>query len=227
MFDQFNNKFLNSPSVSIMCEKGLVQYLFQLISRAVQNILRVASVGIMGLGGLGSAVCLSLARLGIGRLRICDHDCVDLSNIHRQQYFLDQIGQPKTEALAATMRRINPFLRIETIEKRLTESSITRYFADVDVLIECFDDPAMKAAALRGALKKSPRIGYVGASGLSGFGPANTIYTRCLRPGIYLVGDGESGLDKGESLTAPRVGVAAQHQANQAVRLLLGLTDPP
>ena len=55
--------------------------------------LKRASVGIAGVGGLGSAVAVALARVGVGRLVIADFDVVEPSNLNRQQYFIDQIGQ--------------------------------------------------------------------------------------------------------------------------------------
>ena len=60
------------------------------------------------------------------------------------------------------------------------------------------------------------------ASGLAGFGPSNTIVTRKAARNLYLVGDGETAARPGEGLMAPRVGIAAHHQANAVLRLLLG-----
>ena len=73
-----------------------------LVSRhtpGVHQRVREASVGIAGVGGLGSAVAIALARVGIGQLLIADFDVVEPSNLNRQQYFIDQIGLPKVEAL--------------------------------------------------------------------------------------------------------------------------------
>ena len=64
--------------------------------------LKSSVIGIAGLGGLGSAVAVALARIGVGRLVLVDFDVVEPSNLNRQQYFVDQVGLPKTEALAAT-----------------------------------------------------------------------------------------------------------------------------
>lgn len=189
-----------------------------------QAIFERAAVGIMGLGGLGSAVAVSLARVGVGHLILADFDVVELSNIHRQHYFIDQIGMKKTTALKKTLVRINPFVAVTTLDLRLTEENIPRYFKKVDVLVECFDDPAMKASALRAALTRMD-VGFVGASGLAGTGPGNTIRCRRLRDRAWLVGDGVSDVRREKTLFAPRVGIAAQHQANQVVRLLLGEQD--
>ena len=189
---------------------------------AVQNRLKKGVVGVMGLGGLGSAVTMALARIGVGTLLLADYDIVELSNLHRQDYFLDQVGFLKTEALKQNISRINPFIRLVIIEKCLTEAMILHYFQDVDVLVECFDRPEMKAIALRVALTSLPGVAYVGASGVAGFGGNNLIKTKKIGDQVYLVGDGESAIGPDQVLMAPRVGIAAHHQANQVVRLLLG-----
>ncbi|OQX18937.1 MAG: thiamine biosynthesis protein ThiF [Desulfobulbaceae bacterium A2] len=190
--------------------------------REHQALLRRATVGILGLGGLGSALACCLAKIGVGKLILADYDVVTLSNLHRQHYFLDQVGHRKTEALAASLMRINPYLDVRLLDRRLTEEDIPRLFPAADVLAECFDDPAMKAAALRATLLHLPRTAYVGASGLAGTGCGETIISRPLRPGVYLVGDGSSEAGADGGLWAPRVGIAAHQQANQILRLLLG-----
>jgi sulfur carrier protein ThiS adenylyltransferase len=164
-------------------------------SRKFQHRFKRATVGIMGLGGLGSAMALSLVKIGIGKLIISDYDAVVLSNIHRQHYFIDQIGLKKTVALKKTLVRVNPFVAIKTLDVKLTEQSIPRLVDGVDVLVECFDGPAMKAAALRSVLQHMPEAGYVGASGMAGYGSGNTIVSRRIKPHVYIVGDNESDVE--------------------------------
>ncbi|MEW6521576.1 MAG: sulfur carrier protein ThiS adenylyltransferase ThiF [Thermodesulfobacteriota bacterium] len=190
---------------------------------AIQARIAEGVVGVMGLGGLGSAVAVALVRIGIGKLLLADYDVVELSNLNRQYYFADQIGLPKTVALRDTLLRINPYVSLETINERLSEERIPLLFKGVNVLMECFDDPVMKPAALRAALTGLAGVGYVGASGMAGFGDNNRIVTRRIQPGVYLVGDEESEVGPNQGLMAPRVGIAAHHQANQALRLLLGV----
>jgi sulfur carrier protein ThiS adenylyltransferase len=62
----------------------------------------------------------------------------------------------------------------------------------------------------------------VAASGIAGFGPANEIRTEKVTKQLYIVGDGCSAAQPGQGLMAPRVGIAAGHQANAILRLLLG-----
>lgn len=188
----------------------------------VQRLLQGKAVGIMGLGGLGSVVAIALARMGIGSLLLADYDVVEPTNLNRQQYFVDQIGQKKTSALRDILQRVNPHVAVTLIDQRLDEDDIPVLFKNVHALVECFDDPVMKAAGLRAALQHLPGFFYVCASGLAGYGDNNAIRTRRLYPRVYLVGDEVSAAAPGEGLMAARVGIAAHHQANQVVRLLLG-----
>ena len=68
-------------------------------STAVQKKLDKAKVAVAGLGGLGSNIAVSLARIGVGHLHLLDFDEVDLTNLNRQYYFTRHIGMKKTEAL--------------------------------------------------------------------------------------------------------------------------------
>ena len=198
------------------------QLLYARHTPGVQARLQGKVVGIMGLGGLGSLVAIALARMGIGSLLLADYDVVEPTNLNRQQYFLDQIGQKKTAALGDILQRVNPHVSVTAIDRRLVEEDIGVLFKNVHALVECFDDPAMKAAGLRATMRQLPGVFYVCASGLAGYGENNAIRTRRLYPGIYLVGDELSAAGPGQGLMAARVGIAAHHQANQVVRLLLG-----
>lgn len=189
----------------------------------VQEKLKNRMIGIMGLGGLGSMVAISLARMGVGGLLLADYDVVEPSNLNRQQYFVDQVGMRKTEAMRDNLRRVNPYLQVDIFDGELTEDNIPLIFKTIDVLVECFDGAKIKAAALRAAMNFLPDTGYVGASGLAGYGENNAIITKRIRRNVYLVGDGEAEAKPGQGLMAPRVGIAAHHQANQVLRILLGL----
>jgi sulfur carrier protein ThiS adenylyltransferase len=184
--------------------------------------IKRAAVGIAGLGGLGSAVAVALARIGVGRLVLADFDVVEPSNLNRQQYFVDQIGLPKTEALAENLRRINPYVRLETHAVRLVPENIPSIFGAVDVLAEAFDRAEEKVMLLDRFASAFPDRPIVMVSGLAGHGPGDAIRVRRLGGRVYVVGDLESAAEPGRGLMAPRVGVAAHLQANVVLRLLLG-----
>lgn len=188
----------------------------------VHEKIKGGTVGIAGCGGLGSAVAVALARIGVGRLLLADFDLVEPSNLNRQQYFVDQIGLAKVDALKANLGRINPFVKVATYCGRLDRANIPAVFAMVDLLIEAFDGADQKALLVESWRQNFPVKPLIAASGLAGFGSANTIITRKIGRNFWMVGDGASAAGPGQGLMAPRVGVAAHHQANAALRLLLG-----
>lgn len=194
-------------------------------SPGVHERIRTSRVGIAGLGGLGSAVAVALARIGIGELVLADGDVVEPSNLNRQQYFLEQIGLPKTEALAENLVRINPRVVLALHPVELTPENIPAVFAGAQVVVEAFDRAAAKEMLIRTVLERLPGVPVVAASGLAGSGPANAIRTRALARDLFVVGDEVSEAQPGVGLMAPRVGVAAHHQANAVLRILLG-EDP-
>jgi len=66
-----------------------------------------------------------------------------------------------------------------------------------------------------------PDVIVVSASGLAGYGNSNAIQTKRVSKRFILVGDGKSGIDSVKILTAARVGIAACHQANAIIEVLV------
>lgn len=188
----------------------------------VHEKVKSSKVLIAGLGGLGSSIAIALARVGVGHLRIVDFDVVEASNLNRQQYFVRHIGMKKAFALKEIIEDINPFVEVEAIDKYIDESNLKELCSDVDVVVEAFDKADNKAMLVNYTIKNLPNKKVVTASGMAGFHSSNSIVTRKVFKNIYLVGDGENEAKIGEGLMAPRVGVAAHHQANMVLRLLLG-----
>jgi len=189
----------------------------------VHELVRKGVVGIAGLGGLGSTVAVALARTGVGKLVLADFDVLEPSNLNRQQYNIPQIGMYKADALRDVLGQVNPYVELETKVVRLDEENVLEVFGAVDVMVEAFDTPVAKAMILKTFRKHRKDVPLVTASGLAGYGPANQIRTRRILSNLYLVGDEETAARPGMGLMAPRVGVAASHQANAVLRLLLGL----
>lgn len=191
----------------------------------VHKKLKAACVGIAGLGGLGSSIAIALARIGVGKLILVDFDVVEPSNLNRQQFFVDQLGMLKTDALRDNLARINPYVELITKAIRLDPSNLVHTFAEVDVLVEAFDVPDGKAMIAEVFQREKPGVPLVMATGLAGHAPSNTVRTRRLGTSLVVVGDMVTAAQPGTGLMAPRVGVAAHHQANAVLRIILG-EDP-
>lgn len=194
-------------------------------SPGVHARVKAATVGIAGVGGLGSAVAIALARIGTGRLVIADFDLVEPSNLNRQHYFVDQLGMPKVYALRDTLARINPHVHVAACHLRLTAENVAEVFGAVDVLVEAFDRADQKALLVESFATRFPERPIVAGSGMAGHEASNRILTRRAGRNLYLCGDGVTAAAPGVGLMAPRVGIAAHHQANAVLRLLLG-EDP-
>lgn len=191
----------------------------------VHEKVKKVKVGIAGLGGLGSNVAVSLARIGVGELVLVDYDVVEPSNLNRQHYFIKHIGMPKTKALKGIIKEINPFIKVVTKDVYIDESNVDNCFSDVDIIVEAFDDPKCKAVLVNTCLERFPDKVIIAASGLAGYFSNNKIKTKRIRDNFYLVGDSVSAAKIGCGLMAPRVGIAANHQANMVLRIILGERD--
>ena len=194
-------------------------------SPEIQEKLSAGRVAIAGLGGLGSNVAYSLTRIGVGHLHLIDFDVVDITNLNRQQYFVEHLGMPKTDALESLLKKINPYLDIQTDCVRVTEDNIRELFGEWDIVCEAFDDPSAKAMLVNGILECFPEKKLVSASGMAGFGSSNSIVTKKVSDNFYLCGDRVSAPEYGRGLMAPRVAICAAHEANMITRLILGEED--
>lgn len=188
----------------------------------LQQKFSSATVAICGLGGLGSNIAISLARAGIGKLILIDFDRVDITNLHRQQYKANQIGMNKTDALRDNLLEIAPYVAIETHTERVAEENAAHLLQGADIICEAFDDAEAKAMLTNLVLEEMPDKFLVAASGMAGFGSANTIQTRRVAKRFYLCGDGASDVSEAGSLVSSRVMLCAAHQAHTVLRILAG-----
>ena len=186
----------------------------------IQKNFESATVAICGLGGLGSNIAFALARAGIGKLILIDFDSVDITNLHRQQYKASQIGINKTEALKNNLFEIAPYAAIETHSVHISEKNAEELLEEADIICEAFDDADCKAMLVNLVTERMPEKYLVAASGMAGFGSANTIQTRRISKRFYICGDGTSDVQSEGSLVASRVMLCAAHQAHTVLRIL-------
>ena len=187
----------------------------------VHKRMKESKVGIAGLGGLGSAVSIALARMGIGTLILVDFDIVEPSNLNRQHYFIEHVGMAKTDAMAKILASVNPYIQVNTHRVIISEKNIHQLFREADVVVECFDRAEAKVMIIEAVSKFLPGTYFIGASGLAGYGDSNSIQTWKMGDKMFLVGDLVKAAEPGRGLMAPRVGIAAHHQANLVVSLLM------
>jgi len=182
--------------------------------------LKDKTVGIAGCGGLGSNCAVSLARVGIGKLIIADFDVVSESNLNRQYFFYDQIGELKTKALKFNLSRINPAVEVEAHNIKLTSDKIVQLFCYCDVIVEAFDLSIMKQMIIETVLSEMPDKYIVAGVGLAGWGNNNSISTKKFDK-LYICGDFTTEVSESQQPLAPRVGIVANMQANQVLEILM------
>ena len=186
----------------------------------LQTKFSSVTVAICGLGGLGSNVAISLARAGIGKLILIDFDRVDITNLHRQQYKANQLGMNKTDALRDNLLEIAPYVTLETHTICVKEENATHLLQGADIICEAFDDAECKAMLTNLVLEEMPDKYLVAASGMAGFGSANSIRTRKITSKFYLCGDEKSDVQSEGGLVSSRVMLCAAHQAHTVLRIL-------
>lgn len=186
----------------------------------LQNKISSTTVGICGLGGLGSNIAITLARAGVGKLILIDFDKVDITNLHRQQYKASQVGMYKTEAIRDNLAEINPYLESEIQTVCVTEKNAKELLKDCDIICEAFDNAECKAMLTNLVLEEMPEKYIVAASGMAGMGSANSIHTRKVTKRFYLCGDEISDASDGIGLVSSRVMLCAAHQAHMVLRLI-------
>jgi sulfur carrier protein ThiS adenylyltransferase len=186
----------------------------------IRDKLADKTVGIAGCGGLGSNCAVALARTGIGKLVLIDHDRVEESNLNRQYFFREQVGEYKAEALQDLIHRIDENINIETHVVNLDPESIMAFLSDCDVIVEAFDSDKAKMMIIETVLEEMPGKYIISGQGVAGYGNNQGILTQRMGK-LFVVGDRETEVSDGQPPLAPRVGAVANLQANLVLEILL------
>ena len=203
-------------------EENTQQALHKGLTPEQSHQLQEAKVAVVGLGGLGSNVAMWLARLGVGHLLLYDFDKVELSNLNRQYYFLEDVGKYKAEALLTKLQQVNPYGDYQSKVARLTEANLEELLASARIICEALDKAEAKAMLVNGVLEKFPDKYLVAASGLAGLEDSASMTVRQITPRFYLCGDGHSDFHE-LPLCGARVGLCAAQEALTIARLILRL----
>lgn len=106
-----------------------------------QEKLKASVVTVAGAGGIGGPVVMYLAGAGVGTIRVCDFDTVELSNLNRQILHKDK-STGMNKALSATMTAsdFNPDIKLVPIEEKLTTENADRLLAGSSLIMDCLDN---------------------------------------------------------------------------------------
>jgi sulfur-carrier protein adenylyltransferase/sulfurtransferase len=199
------------------------------VGMAGQKRLKNAKVLCVGAGGLGSPALMYLAAAGVGTLGVIDFDVVDESNLQRQIiHGQSDVGRPKAESAAASIKEINPLVKVIVHNESLSNDNVMDIFSGYDLIVDGTDNFATRymvndAAVLLG----KP---YVWGSIYRFDGQASVFWAehgpcyRCLYPEPPPPGMVPSCAEGGVlGVLCASIGSI---QVNEAIKLLTGIGEP-
>ena len=138
-----------------------------------------STVMVLGVGGVGSNCVEALARGGVGRLIVVDHDVVQASNINRQSIaFTSTIGLKKVDVARAMVADINPAAQVEAIDEFLLAENVPAFLdahaGGADYVVDAIDTISAKLAIAQYADERGLRL-------ISSMGAANKLRPECFR----------------------------------------------
>src|SRR5437016_2437957 len=218
------------PSTNSQRERYSRQILFSGIGNVGQDRLLTARALIIGCGALGSAQAESLARAGVGRLRIADRDFVEFSNLQRQTMFTESDAAdrlPKVIAGARHIGEINSDIEVEPEIVDVNHSNIERLIRDCDVVLDGTDNFTTRYLINDACVKHLANWIYGAAVGSYGvtmtIRPSETPCLRCVFPETPPAASAPTCDTAG--VIMPIISVVAAVQVSEALKLLTGQTE--
>ncbi|HYM50656.1 MAG TPA: molybdopterin-synthase adenylyltransferase MoeB [Candidatus Limnocylindrales bacterium] len=188
-----------------------------------------SKVLIIGAGGLGSPSAYYLAAAGVGTIGIIDSDVVDASNLQRQiLHNSKRIGEPKVDSAKQTLEDLNPDVKVIPIQARLTRENVIPLFNDYDLILDGSDNFATRylvndaSVLLRKTVVHGSIFRFDGQ--VSVFKPFEGPCYRCVFPEPPPPELAPSCDEAGTLGILP--GIVGLLEANEAVKLLLGIGEP-
>ena len=193
-----------------------------------QRKLLDSKVLLLGAGGLGSPTALYLAAAGVGDLGIVDFDVVDVSNLQRQiLHDTDDVGRPKVISAQETLNDINPGIRVNPINERLSSENIMEILVDYDIVVDGSDNFSTRYLVNDAAYlaKKTLIHGsiFLFEGQASVFEPGEGCY-RCLYPTPPPPGMVPSCAEAGVFGVLP--GIIGSIMAVETIKIILGIGEP-
>ncbi len=194
-----------------------------------QKRLKNARVLCIGAGGLGSPALMYLAAAGVGTIGIVEFDVVDESNLQRQIiHGHSDIGRPKAQSAADSVREINPYVQVNIHELRLDSTNVMDLFSQYDLIVDGTDNFATRYLVNDACvLLNKP---YVWGSIYRFDGQASVFWSehgpcyRCLYPEPPPPGMVPSCAEGG--VLGVLCAAIGSIQVNEAIKVLAGIGEP-
>lgn len=199
------------------------QLLIHQIGQEGQKKLEQSTVTVIGTGGLGSPVLTYLTSAGVGTIRIFDYDVIAESNLNRQfLHNTGDVGKLKILSAKEKLSQLNPNVNLVIFNKRLEMDNVEEFITGSDVVVDCVDSIATRITVARACIKMNIPLVEGGIYGFFGYVIDIGRDFPCLSC---------LGYDKVKQKTpVPVLGVTAGvigcMQANECIKLLLGIGEP-
>jgi molybdopterin/thiamine biosynthesis adenylyltransferase len=202
-----------------------------------QQQLRRKTVAIAGLGGVGGAHALTLARLGIGGFHIADFDRFDIANINRQSgAFLSTVNVEKTAVIAKILRDINPEVRLRIFDRGVDKENVDQFLSGTNLFVDGLDFFALGVRRI--TFRRCAELGIPAVTAAPlGFGtsylifqPGGMSFEQYFRlEGLpeerqfvnFLLGLAPSGFHRAYLVDSTRVNLARRHGPSTAAAVQL------
>jgi len=210
-----------------MDERYSRQILFPPIGKKGQEKLLQSSVAVIGLGALGTVSSGSLARAGVGRLKLVDRDYVEISNLQRQVLFDEEDSRkvlPKALAAAEKLKKINSTISYSALVEDVNHRNVEEIIQDVDLVVDATDNFETRFLINEACVKGG--IPWIYGSCVASYGVTFTIIpgeTACFF--CYLGNLPEPGLAMTcdtAGIIGPAANIVASLQVTEALKLITG-----
>jgi adenylyltransferase/sulfurtransferase len=225
-----------AASARLLSEKERERYSRQLLlsswGEEAQLRLRAATVFVAGAGGLGSAAALYLAAAGVGCIRICDRDKVELSNLNRQILHAERdVGTFKAASARKAVARLNGEVTVVPLTAEITAENVGELSAGADILLDCLDNVRSRLVLNRHSVSTRVPMVHAGVRGLGGqltfLRPPATPCLACFMEEAPVLAP--AGRADAEPSPPPILGAVAGAmgclQALEAVKFLTGIGE--
>ena len=198
------------------------QMMIKGIGEEGQEKLKRAKVFIAGSGGLGSPIAIYLAAAGVGRMRLVDHDRVELSNLNRQVLHGDaDIGRRKVDSAKEKLKGLNQSVEIEALPETITEDNVSKLVDGFDLIVDAMDNLPTRYVLNKAAIDKNIPFFHGAVYGFEGRAmtiiPGKTACLWCLYQGRVTKGK------------FPVIGVAPAIigciQATEVIKYIVGIGE--
>ena len=193
---------------------------------AGQQELVDATVLIVGMGGLGCPAAMYLSAAGVGHLVIADDDTVEITNLQRQiAHEQSNLGESKVSSAEATLKGLNPDVRITQIKNRLEGDLLEQAIVSADVVVDASDNFNTRFAVNQSCLKnKKPLVSgaAIRMEGQVAVFDSENPESPCYQC-VYSECDDDDASRSQNGVMAPLVGIIGSVQAMETIKLITGI----